>query len=433
MASDIKELYEKFLQCTSVSIDSRKVAGKGMFFALKGNNLDGNEYASDALSNGCSYVVIDNPKFKDGDQYILVDNVLKVLQELGKMHRKQLSIPVVGITGSNGKTTTKEYVAKVLGKKYKVQFTIGNLNNHIGVPLTLLSLKSDTEIAVIEMGANHIGEIAFLCSLAEPNYGVITNIGKAHLEGFGSIEGVIKAKGELYDYLKENRGLIVFNKDSSLLNDLVGTAKHFSYGASGNADVNGELLAQSPNLVLQFQSSPQSPNILCYSQIMGKHNFENIMAAIGLGVQFKVADEEIKAAIESYVPQNNRSQVIQTKRNHIILDAYNANPMNMRASIDNFALLEGANKLVILGDMLELGQYSVQEHEEILQLLTQHGFSKVILVGDNFSKVKGHLSCLHFNNASEVAIWLDENPIEGSLVLLKGSRGIGLEILTQKL
>ena len=433
MTATFKELYQKFLSCTSVSIDSREVTENAMFFALRGENCDGNQYAADALEKGCAFAVIDNEKYQVNENCILVQNVLIALQQLSNIHRKQLQTTIIAITGTNGKTTTKEYVTRVLSKQYAVQSTVGNLNNHIGVPLTLLSLIKDTEIAIVEMGANHIGEIEFLCSIAMPDFGIITNIGKAHLEGFGSVEGVVKAKGELYEYLSKGDGSIIINKDNYLLEELAGEIEQFSYGISEDADVIGELLSESPELVLKFKSGQEQSEITCNTQIIGKQNFENIMAAIGVGVKFKVAYPDIKTAIESYVPTNNRSQVIKTKNNNVLLDAYNANPMNMKASIDNFARLDGANKTVILGDMLELGGYSDAEHRKIIALLKNHGFPMVILVGDNFAKVKNMIQCSHFSTSSEVASWLENNPIEDALVLIKGSRGIGLESLAEKL
>ena len=400
----IDNIYPVYLKHPSICIDSRKVKKNAIFFALKGENFDGNKFAQGAIDRGCSYAIVSekkhNKNVEQSEKFILVENVLATLQELAKHHRKQLKIPVIGITGTNGKTTTKNLVKDVLIRKYNTYATHGNLNNHIGVPLSVLSIKRDIEIAIIEMGASHQGEIADLCNIAQPNYGLITNIGKAHLEGFGSFEGVIKSKKELYNYLSQNNGIAFVNSDNLLLMDLSDTQKRVTY-----------------------QSSKKTIKTL----LTGKHNIENIMAAMCIGHFFGVEKSEIERAIESYQPSNNRSQIIKTKKNKVLLDAYNANPMNMEAVINHFSQIKAKNKVIILGDMLELGTYSLQEHRAVTELLKKQNFNRIILVGDNFSKVKNNINCEHFADTGAAAVWLKNHKIRDAFILIKGSRGIGLE------
>jgi len=406
MFNNMNQLYSIYLKHQLICIDSRNIKKNAIFFALKGDNFNGNKYAQEAIDKGCAYAVIDENKYEKNEKFVLVENVLETLQNLAHHHRKQLKIPVIGITGTNGKTTTKELIKDVLNKKYKTYATQGNLNNHIGVPLSVLSITRDIEIAIIEMGANHIGEIIALCKIAQPNHGLITNIGKAHLEGFGSFEGVITAKKELYNYLKQNNGIAFVNSDNLLLMKLSNTQNRITYKTQKEA-IN--------------------------TQLIGKHNLENILAAICVGHYFKVKESDIEQAIENYQPADNRSQIIKTKKNTVLLDAYNANPMNMEAVINHFAQMKAENKVVILGDMLELGSYSLQEHQAVTELLKKQNFNRVILVGDNFSKVKNNINCKHFADAGIASNWLKHQNIKDAFILIKGSRGIELEKLMEVL
>lgn len=429
----IEDIYERYLTCSGIITDTRKAEENQMFFALKGDNFNGNEYALEALSKGCAWVVVDEKKYCKDDRFLLVKDVLQALQSLANYHRNKLDIPVIAITGTNGKTTTKELVDRVLQKKYVTHATKGNLNNHIGVPITLLGMTKNTEIAIVEMGANHIGEIESLCNIALPNYGIITNIGKAHLEGFGSLEGVVKAKTELYKHIESKGDFLFVNSGNQLLMELSGECKKKTYGSTSSAHIKGRLVSEFPTLIFEFSDSKNSSPIECKTKIIGAHNFENIMAAIAVGFEFGVVSKDISIAVGMYESENNRSQLIQTEHNKIVLDAYNANPMNMKASIESFAKMHGKNKLVILGDMLELGQYAEEEHRLILEHLKENQLSNVMLVGDHFSAIKEYVECTHFKNASEAASWIQLNPIKDTLVLIKGSRGVGLEVLVAKM
>lgn len=406
MFNNINQLYPIYLKHQSVCIDSRNAKKNSIFLALKGVNFDGNEFAKEALDSGCAYAIIDNNKYKKDERFILVENGLETLQNLAQHHRKQFNIPFIGITGTNGKTTTKELIKDVLSKKYKTCATQGNLNNHIGVPLSVLSITRDIEIAIIEMGANHIGEISALCKIAQPSHGLITNIGKAHLEGFGSFEGVITAKKELYGYLKQNKGIVFVNSDNALLMELSNTQNRATY-----------------------KTSKKTIN----THLIGKHNLENILAAMCIGHYFGVKESDIEQAIENYQPTNNRSQIIKTKKNTVLLDAYNANPTNMEAVINHVSQMQAENKVVILGDMLELGSYSLQEHQAVIELLKKRNFNQVILVGDNFSKVKNNINCKHFADTAAASNWLKHQNIKDAFILIKGSRGIELEKLMEVL
>ena len=406
MLNNIDHLYSIFLKHQSICIDSRNIKKNAIFFALKGDNFDGNKYAQEAIDKGCICAVIDEYKHEENGKFLLVDDVLETLQYLAQHHRKQLSIPIIGITGTNGKTTTKELIKDVLNKKYKTYATQGNLNNHIGVPLSVLSITRDIEIGIIEMGANHIGEILALCKIAQPNHGLITNIGKAHLEGFGSFEGVITAKKELYNYLKQNNGIAFVNSDNPLLMELSNSQKRVTYKTQKEA---------------------------IKTRLIGKHNLENIMAAMCVGHYFEVKKTDIEQAIENYQPVNNRSQIIKTKKNTVLLDAYNANPMNMEAVINHFSQMKAENKVVILGDMLELGSFSLQEHQAVTELLKKQNFNRVILVGDHFSKVKNNINCKHFADVGIASNWLKQQNIKDAFILIKGSRGIELEKLMEVL
>jgi UDP-N-acetylmuramoyl-tripeptide--D-alanyl-D-alanine ligase len=424
-----KELYRVFLDSPGVTTDSRVSAPGMIFFALRGEKFDGNSFARQAIKNGCSMAVIDDPGYVVPRQTILVNNVLSSLQQLACYHRQQFSIPVLAITGSNGKTTTKELVREVLSSRYRTLATRGNLNNHIGVPVTLLELNEDHQFAVIEMGANHIGEIETLCTIAMPDHGLITNIGSAHLEGFGSPEGVRKAKSELYRYLKRTGGKAFLNSDRP---DLVELSEEISldfipYGAGEENFLTGSLLASDEKLELEIKTRKFSKSLNLKTQMAGDYNVENIIAAACIGAYFGASPGQIKEAVENYIPANNRSQITLTNKNKLLLDAYNANPDSMMAAIKNFAAMPGENKSVILGDMLELGQYATREHEKIIQVVDQYDFREVMLVGKLFYDIPAAGRYLKFKNTEQLTAWLTDNPVTGRFILLKGSRGIGLE------
>lgn len=422
----ISQLYDIFIKNPVVTTDSRKITHGCLFFALKGFNFNGNSFAHSAISQGASYAIVDEPQSPGNDKFILVDNVLTTLQHLATMHRNNLGIPIVAITGSNGKTTTKELTASVLKQKFKVDFTQGNLNNHIGVPLTLLTFTSNTEIGVVEMGANHPGEIEFLCNIVQPDFGLITNVGKAHLEGFGSFEGVIQTKSEMYRYLENTSGTIFINGENRYLTDVAGNKlKKITYGKQEGSWLKGEIIGSSPllNIRVWFPSG-----ILYFNTgIIGNYNFENVLAAAAIGKYFGVDPLLIKKGIEEYVPANNRSQFIKAGTNKIIMDAYNANPTSMKAAISNFFAIDSPYKIAILGDMLELGEYSASEHQQIIDLLCDETQVKVIIVGDEFCKAQAPAHFLKFKNAGEVSAFLSHNIVNNTLILIKGSRGIGLE------
>ena len=411
---NIKELHNLFLKSSGFTTDSRQIELNSIFFALKGNYFDGNKYAKSAIDKGASFAVIDNQAYCLNEKYILVDDVLSCLQELSKYHRKQLNCPVLGITGTNGKTTTKELITAVIEKKFKTVATKGNFNNHIGVPLTLLNAKLDTEFLIVEMGANHIHEIEFLCGLAKVDFGIITNIGKAHLEGFGSVKGVFKAKKELYDYIDVNNGTLFVNANDKLLMSISENTERILY------NIEEQKQSNSPFAEVKFNDS------LISSQLIGDYNRTNILAACEIGRYFGVSLEKTKEAIESYTPSNNRSQLLETNRNTIVLDAYNANPSSMTEAIKAFQKVNHKKKLFILGDMLELGENSLDEHQSIIDELSQNN-QKVILVGDEFNKCQHNF--VHFFNSEDALNWIRENPIVDEFILLKGSRGIKLEML----
>ena len=420
-----KEIYQIFTKHPSISTDSRKIENGCLFFALKGEKFNGNKFAESALEKGASFAIIDEEQYKKSDQTILVDDVLQMLKELANYHRKILAIPILAITGTNGKTTTKELVSVVLSQKFKLSFTQGNLNNHIGVPLTLLKMNSETEFGVVEMGANHPAEIAELCSIAEPDFGIITNIGKAHLEGFGSFEGVIKTKTELYDFLKNRNGTIFYNHDNKLLKDLTKDyTNKISYG-NKNADFNGEVI-QSPPFV-HLKAAFKKGKLYLNTNLIGDYNAENVLAAACIGNYFDVDPLNIQQALKEYRPTNNRSQLIQKNGLKIIMDAYNANPTSMQASIKSFLSNISGKNYLILGDMLELGNYSIEEHLKILQLLKNYPSVKVFVVGSNFSTVARDFDCNAFQNTEHLCKFLQQNKINNGNLLIKGSRGIQLE------
>lgn len=414
----ILELYEIFKQNPIITTDSRNCPENSLFFALKGEKFNGNHYAKDTIENGCSYAFVDEKEFADGKKIIYVENVLETLQKLANHHRKVLNTPIIGITGTNGKTTTKELIAAVLKKKYKTLYTQGNLNNHIGVPLTLLRLEEGHEIAIVEMGANHPGEIKTLVDIVEPNYGIITNVGKAHIEGFGSFEGVIKTKCELYDFLEKNEGAAFVNKGNDLLfAKATKIEKVIEYG--NGSEFSATIENNNPFLVLKWDDSTINTNLI------GNYNAENIMASVAIGHSFKVDKKDIIDAIEGYIPQNNRSQFKETAHNKLIIDAYNANPTSMNAAIDNFNLIEETGKIVILGDMKELGAISEIEHQKIIDKLENCNIEKVIVVGCEFKKTKSN-HAIKLENVNELIAYLDNEIIKNKLILIKGSNSMKL-------
>lgn len=414
----IEDLYEHYLQASSVCTDNRKLTKDCIFFALKGPNFNANKFALDAINSGARLAVVDDPKLKDEENCFYVPDVLESLQELAKHHRKQLTIPVIGITGSNGKTTSKELIREVLATTYKVLATKGNLNNHIGVPLTVLEIDHTVEIAIVEMGANHVGEIATLCEICQPNFGLITNIGEAHLEGFGGIEGVIKAKTELYKHLDKRKGLIFVNSDDPLLMDQAKDMESLSYGSTG--------MVQYSEAFADGFCAVKWNELMVRSQLIGSYNAANLGAAIAIGQQFEVDPALIIEAIEGYAPGNQRSQLMLTDKNKLIVDAYNANPSSMMAAINEFAANSFPNKLLILGDMFELGDYSKEKHAEVVALLRSKSL-EAILIGEAFHEVAGHF--LSFKETANAASYLIEKDLRCYTILLKGSRGMQLESL----
>jgi UDP-N-acetylmuramoyl-tripeptide--D-alanyl-D-alanine ligase len=422
------ELYKLFLQHPVVCTDTRNIKEGSLFFALKGANFNANEFAKDALSKGCAYAIIDDEKHYS-DKCILVPDVLETLQKLATHHRRQFTIPVIGITGTNGKTTTKELTAAVLAKKYNVLFTQGNLNNHIGVPMTLLRLNKEHGIAVIEMGANHVGEIWDLCNIAEPDFGIITNIGKAHLEGFGGYEGVIKAKGEMYDYIQMKGGSLFVNADDDLLMKLSEGINKITYGVSNSSVVRG--IIDKESFLAKGKVIIEGKEVGVGSNLAGSYNFYNILAAACIGSNFGVSPEQIKSAIEEYIPSNNRSQIEKRGSNTIWVDAYNANPSSMKIAIENFAALNNPGKILILGDMYELGNDSHKEHQAIADLIERKQWGKVFLIGKDFSSTKS--SAQLFASVEEFIKWLSENPFKDATILLKGSRGMQMERILDKI
>lgn len=419
----IEEIYQCFLQSTGVCTDTRKITSDCIFVALKGENFDANEFAQQALNQGAAFAIIDNKKFfTDENKMLLVSDSLKALQELAHYHRKELGLPIIALTGSNGKTTTKELINAVLSEKYITKATVGNLNNHIGVPLTLLSFNEDTDIGIVEMGANHQKEIEMLCNIAEPDYGYITNFGKAHLEGFGGIEGVIKGKSELYQYLKEKNKTAFVNIDDSLQNEKTTSITRYTFSLTQTCDVTINSVSANPMVKIGFKG------LEINSHLIGIYNANNINAAITIGTYFNVAAQDIKKAIENYIPSNNRSQLTEKKGNQIILDAYNANPSSMAAAIENFIQLDGEHKIAVLGDMFELGKESLDEHKKVIALLVNKPQIETYFVGPAFFANKTTLPHMHFYDSFEnfSTAFQNNNPVGGN-ILIKGSRGMALE------
>ena len=416
----IEQLHQLFLEFPQVCTDTRKISPNCIFFALKGDNFNGNKYAAQALEKGASYAIVDEEEFAGSNNTILVKNVLTTLQNLSQFHRNYCKAKVIGLTGSNGKTTTKELITAVLSKKYKTIATKGNLNNHIGVPLTLLSITPDTEMAIVEMGANHLNEIEFLCKLAEPDFGYITNFGKAHLEGFGSEEGVIKGKSELYDFLTSHNKSVFFNADDPIQKEKLSTViKKFGYSQNDNEFFNIKLIGADPFVKIAVG------DIHITTQLVGSYNFTNCCAAILIGKYFNVEMDEIKKGIENYIPQNNRSQIIDKNGHHIILDAYNANPTSMKAALENFQQLKAHYKIAFLGDMFELGKTAEKEHQEICNIATNMNFDQVFLIGENFFKTKS--DCSKFKSFDHLKETLNNKTLKNATILIKGSRGMALE------
>lgn len=410
----IENLYKLYNPHFLVDTDTRTIRKNTLFFALKGDNFNGNSFAEEALNLGASFAIVDEEVYKTKKNIILVDNVLETLQQLANYHRRMLGITIIGLTGSNGKTTTKELIATVMRKKYNIQATKGNLNNHIGVPLTLLSMTDKTELGIVEMGANHQKEIEFLCTICEPDFGYITNFGKAHLEGFGGIDGVIKGKSELYTFLKQNNKTAFVNPEDKIQMEKSKVLQTVNFSID-----ELKFLEAAPFVKLSYK------DLTIQSNLIGTYNYSNIAAAISIGAYFKVSVEKIKEAIESYVPQNNRSQIIKTANNEIILDAYNANPSSMIVALENFAAIKSNRKVVIMGDMFELGDESLSEHQSIVDLATSLKFDKILLVGENFHQTttKNH----QFKSYNLLEAYIKKNPLKEQSILIKGSRGMRLE------
>lgn len=424
--TDILNLYKQFQRNPKITTDTRKDVKNSIFFAISGEQFNGNAFAEKAIAKGAVLAVIDDPSYNKGDKYFLVDNTIKTLQELALIHRKRFMVPLIGITGSNGKTTTKDLMAAVLGSAINITYTQGNFNNHIGLPLTILSINRNTELVIAEMGANHIGEIESLCNIALPNVGIITNIGKAHLEGFGSFEGVTKAKNELYEFIRATGGSILVNADDELLMKLSEGINRYTYGQD-DADVTGKIIRYQPHISIKwhFNGKGYETN----SQLYGKYNFANIMVAIAIGLLYEIPRDQIIRAIEHYVPSENRSQLLKTENNQLILDAYNANPVSMAEAINSFKEYRKENQWLILGDMFELGEVSLEEHEKVIRLAEEAGFKNVILVGNDFYELRNNSGFISLKTTPDAIEYLEEHPIKNANILIKGSRGMELEKL----
>jgi UDP-N-acetylmuramoyl-tripeptide--D-alanyl-D-alanine ligase len=417
---NLKELYTLYCQHYLVDTDTRKIRKNTLYFALKGENFNGNKFAEEALKKGAHYSIVDEKEYVTSSKIILVDDVLSTLQKLASHHKEIINVPVIGLTGSNGKTTTKELINSVLSTQYKTTATLGNLNNHIGVPLTLLSMTPTTEIGIVEMGANHPKEIAFLCTIATPDFGYITNFGKAHLEGFGSIEGVIEAKSELYTYLKENKKTVFVNHDDEI------QVRKTTEMKTAFFDTSIALLEANPYVKVTIKNEVISTNLI------GAYNYSNISAAITIGTFFNIGPKNIKNSLERYIPRNNRSQIITTKNsNTLILDAYNANPTSMKAALDSFSMINSMHKIVILGDMFELGSESEKEHQFISDYCTELNFTNVLLVGKLFNKTTSNH--LKFEVFDDLKKHVTKTKIKKHQLLIKGSRGMALERITESL
>ena len=434
----IEQLYQLYKKHQIICTDTRNITPGCLFFALKGDNFNGNTFAKQAIQEGAKFAIVDEILENSGRQFIKVDDVLLSLQELAKYHRQQLNIPIVGITGSNGKTTTKELTESVLSQHFKCFATKGNLNNHIGVPLSILSISDEIEIAIIEMGANHQKEIEFLCTIAQPTHGLITNIGKAHLDGFGGLEGVKKGKGELYQFLSKNNGMAFINQSNNVLVDMsrdYNLECVIDYGSGADNLISGKIESSAPYLVVEWHRERMEYDDrwhLASSQLTGNYNFENILAAICIGSYFKLSPEAINQGIKNYIPTNNRSQITKTDKNVLICDYYNANPSSIIGALDNLATFPDKNKVIILGDMFEMGEESFKEHQAILEKAQSVYVSKRIFVGPEFFKVKNS-NDIYYKSTEDAVLGLKNTPILESIILLKGSRGMRLEKLVELL
>ena len=419
----IEALYQIFQQYPSIQTDSRKLKAGDLFFALKGPSFNGNQFAVKALEMGAAYAVIDEPQEGDSGRLILVDVVLQTLQELARYHRLQFTIPFIAITGSNGKTTTKELVSTVLSSQFTTYTTQGNLNNHIGIPLTILSVKNDAAFAVIEMGANHQKEIEGYCKYTLPTHGIITNCGKAHLEGFGGVAGVRKGKGELFDYLKANKGVVFAYDEYDYLHEMTeGIGQVYWYGIH-NGSVCGRIWNHDTFIQVAFTKGIEITSV--QTQLVGEYNLPNILCAAAVGMYFSVPATKIKSALENYAPSNSRSQMVVKGSNHFILDAYNANPSSTKLAIENFVKLPANQKILMLGGMMELGAESLEEHALIIELINKYRWTKVVLVGGDYKDIPHHY--IYFNTSAEAAVWLKEQRFENSYFLVKGSRSMQME------
>lgn len=421
---EISEIYKLFKQYANVTTDTRNCPENSIFFALKGANFNGNEYAQVALEKGCKYAIVDEAKYAINEQTILVENCLETLQKLANYHRRQIKTPIIGITGTNGKTTTKELVASVLAKEFNVSFTQGNLNNHIGVPLTLLKLTPETEIAVVEMGASHVGEIKTLAEIAEPNFGLITNVGRAHLEGFGSFENIIKTKTELYEFIRNKKNAKLFvDIDNPILKEKAEGIDSVTYGTSPDAFLRGKVVSNNPFIEIEWTFLDNTFRV--QTNLIGEYNFSNVMAAVAVGKFLGVKSNDICGALENYAPTNNRSQLKNTEHNTLIVDAYNANPTSMWAALNNFSSMKAAKKAVILGDMLELGSESDEEHLKIIDFIEKSLYEKAFLVGHEFKRL--NRNAMAFETVEELVEALKNDHLVGYSILIKGSHGIHLE------
>ena len=425
----ISKLHQLFVNSKGICTDTRKIEKGTIFFALKGDNFNGNKYAQQALNDGCDLAVVDEKEFAVNEKCILVESVLKTLQDLANLRRKQFNIPVIGITGSNGKTTTKELIGEVLSQKYNVLMTQGNLNNHLGVPFTLLNLNATHQIAIIEMGANKPNDIKELVEIAEPTHGIITNIGTAHIEGFGSYEGVLKTKLELYDFIGRTKGHVFVNNDDKVLMSNLPNVTYSTYSTNNGADVIGELVELTPFVNFKWKTNNYQSNII-KTNLVGGYNFTNFLASICIGNYFEVPNDKINFALSNYQPSNNRSQVTKTNRNTLIVDCYNANPTSMQSALESFLMINHSNKLAVLGDMLELGNVSEKEHQNIVNWLNENNI-ETILVGKEFSKIKSKFKT--FESVQQLKDELNLDDLNNQLILLKGSRGIALEKLIEEL
>lgn len=430
-----EQLYQRYKESGSVSTDTRNIAPNSIFFALKGERFNANAFAAEALENGAKWAVIDEEAYVADERYILVEDVLSTLQALAHYHRRQLDIPVIGVTGTNGKTTTKELLYAVLSQRFKTYATQGNLNNHIGVPLTLLSIDDSIEMAVVEMGANHQQEIAFLCGIAAPTHGLITNVGKAHLEGFGSFEGVKKAKGELYDFLKVHEGVLFLQGDNAHLREMEkqrGISKTIRYGFSPTNDIIGRLEQANPFLSVAWKTQAASRYHTIRTRLTGSYNTENILAAVAAGHFFGIDDSQINEGIAAYTPTNNRSQITKTAHNTVIADYYNANVSSMEAALANIEVIEATHKVVILGDMFELGDEASKEHRYVIDKALAIGAERTIFVGEAFYAHQ-HPKAEFYKTTQEAKDALAQRPTADSTVLLKASRGMAFEKLMEVL